>query len=89
MRLDSLNTKECSTTQGGVKTIVNVERRRRELKLTQAQLADKAGVTQGAISMIELGKRVPSLDVIIKIASALGCTVNDLLDGDVLKEETA
>ena len=54
--------------------------------MTQAQLAEKAGVTQGAISMIELGKRVPSLDVIVKIAFALGCTVDDLLDGEMLKE---
>jgi transcriptional regulator with XRE-family HTH domain len=66
-------------------TIVNVERRRRELNLTQAQLADKAGVTQGAISMIERGERVPSLDVLVKIADTLGCTIDEL----IRKEESA
>jgi transcriptional regulator with XRE-family HTH domain len=66
-------------------TIVNVERRRLELNLTQAQLAEMAGVTQGAISMIERGERTPSLDVIMKIAVALGCTIDEL----IRKEESA
>jgi transcriptional regulator with XRE-family HTH domain len=69
----------------GVKTIVNVEWRRKELNLTQAQLAEKAGVTQGAISMIERGERVPSLDVLVKIADALGCKIDEL----IRKEESA
>lgn len=61
-------------------TIVNIEQRRNDLDMTQAKLAEKVGVTQGAISMIERGERVPSLDVIIKLAEALGCTVDELID---------
>lgn len=61
-------------------TIVNIEQRRNDLNMTQAKLAEKVGITQGAISMIERGERVPSLDVIIKLAEALGCTVDELID---------
>lgn len=64
--------------------IINMVERRKALGLSQTDLATKAGVTQGAISMIEKGIRTPSLDVIIKIAGALGCTVDDLIG----KEET-
>lgn len=47
--------------------------------MTQTELAEKVGVTQGAISMIENGDRSPSLDVLIRLASALNCTLDDLV----------
>ena len=53
--------------------------RRKDLHLTQKELADLAGLKQVTISAIEKGERTPSLRAIIRLAKALGCTVNDLL----------
>lgn len=46
--------------------------------MTQVELAKVVGLTQSAISMIESGERQPSLAIMLRIASALGCTVEDL-----------
>lgn len=48
--------------------------------MTQTELAEKAGVTQGTISMIETGGRTPSLPVMVRIAEALSCSVDYLLN---------
>jgi transcriptional regulator with XRE-family HTH domain len=55
-----------------------VRRRRRELGLTGAQLAARAGMAPSAVSQIETGKRTPSSTSVIKLASALGAEVADL-----------
>lgn len=57
------------------------------MHMTQAELAEKVGVTQGAISMIENGDRSPSLEVLIKLASVLNCKLDDLVM--VKREEDA
>lgn len=46
--------------------------------MTQVELAKIVGLTQSAISMIESGERQPSLAIMLRIASALGCTVEEL-----------
>jgi transcriptional regulator with XRE-family HTH domain len=64
---------------GGIGAIV---RSRRELAgLTQADLADKAGVKQSYLSRLEAGKRDsrPSAVVLGRIARALGVSVDELL----------
>ena len=48
--------------------------------MTQEQLAHLVGIKQPTLSSIESGKKSPSLDTATKIANALGCTVDDLLD---------
>lgn len=60
--------------------IERVKKRRLELGLSQTELATKAGVTQGAISMIENGDRTPSLSLIKEIATALDCTIDELIN---------
>lgn len=45
--------------------------RRRELRLTQKDLADRSGVGQAEISKIERGTRSPTIDTVSKLAAAL------------------
>ncbi|MBA3425079.1 MAG: helix-turn-helix transcriptional regulator [Rubrobacter sp.] len=55
-----------------------VRRRREELRLTGAQLAEKAGMAPSAVSQIETGKRTPSSSSVVKLAAALSVEVGDL-----------
>ena len=54
-------------------------RKARESKgLTQAQLADLIGVSRKTVNTVENGVFVPSTVVALKLAGALGCSVEDL-----------
>jgi putative transcriptional regulator len=57
-------------------TTMKVERAKRDL--TQAELADLAGVTRKSINAIETGHMVPSIVLALKLAHALGVRVEDL-----------
>lgn len=67
----------------------NVRIRRQALKMSQNALAKAAGVSQSAVSEIESidGTKLPNVDTISKIASALECSVDDLLNGDTKKAQ--
>lgn len=55
---------------------------RKNKKMSQIELASKAGITQAYLSALETGiKRNPSLKILDSIASALGVTLNELLFG--------
>lgn len=47
--------------------------------MTQAELAKKLSISQNAVSQYESGKRVPTVKRISSIASALGCSVADIM----------
>jgi transcriptional regulator with XRE-family HTH domain len=47
--------------------------RRRELGLSQQQLAELTGTTQSAIARLESGGRPPRIDTLLRITSALDC----------------
>ncbi|HBG28440.1 MAG: transcriptional regulator [Planctomycetes bacterium GWF2_41_51] len=49
-------------------------------QMTQAELADKAGVTRQTIIAIEAGQYSPSLELAIKIAKAFGKKVDDMFE---------
>lgn len=57
---------------------VRVAERRKELGMTQAELAQKAKVGQHTISDIETGRHIPKVDVAILICRVLGKAVEDL-----------
>ena len=46
--------------------------------LTQAELAGLAGITRASVNAIEGGRMVPSVILALKLAKALGVTVDDL-----------
>ena len=50
----------------------NIKTLRKKLGWSQEQLAEKTGVSAPYITQIEIGKRTPSLDIVEKLASALG-----------------
>ena len=55
--------------------------------LTQAELAGLAGITRASVNAIEGGRMVPSVILALKLAKALGVTVDELFriesgDGD-------
>lgn len=56
--------------------------RRTELGLTQAELAERAGLTQAKISRVEGSDTVPTLPLLAKLAGALDATLNIALDDD-------
>jgi DNA-binding XRE family transcriptional regulator len=47
--------------------------------LTQLELAGNVGVTKACISSIELGKRMPSMSLLYKLAKEFNTTAKDLL----------
>jgi transcriptional regulator with XRE-family HTH domain len=47
--------------------------------LTQAQLAERSGLTPAAISQLESGDRKPTFPTIIRLAEALKTSPNDLM----------
>ena len=55
---------------------------RRARALSQHELAQVAGVTASAISQAERGERGLSLATLVRLSSALGLTVDDLLHGE-------
>jgi len=54
---------------------------RKTLRLTQAQLAESAGIDASFYGQIERGANVPSLKTFLSIARALGVDPADLLSG--------
>lgn len=49
--------------------------------LTLQQLADRAGCTRQMLSMVENGRSRPSVQLLGKLAAALGCDLDDLHAG--------
>ena len=60
-----------------------MKRRRKELKMSQAELAEKVNVSNNHISSIETGKQIPSLTTFVKICEQLDTTPDFLLLGSL------
>ena len=61
---------------------------RKEKKLTQAQLAEKLGITDRAVSKWETGKSMPDSSIMLELCKILGITVNELLGGEEISMES-
>lgn len=55
-----------------------IQRRRKALKLTQEQLAEKVNISLVYLGYIEQGRYVPSVAVLSKIARVLKIKLSDL-----------
>ncbi|CAA9305061.1 MAG: hypothetical protein AVDCRST_MAG68-758 [uncultured Gemmatimonadetes bacterium] len=61
-----------------VRNTIRVQRAIRNL--TQAELAERAGITRASVNAIEGGRMVPSIYLALRLARALGVPVGDLFD---------
>ena len=60
---------------------------RKELNLTQLELADKLGITDRAVSKWENGRGLPDISLIKPLCDALSISVNELLCGERVSSE--
>ena len=58
-----------------------IKLRREKLDQGVATLAEKIGIHRVYLYEIEADEKTPSLDMLGRIADALGCTIGDLTDG--------
>ena len=56
-----------------------IEKSRKEAGMTQAELAAKLGVSQGAISQWESGATQPEIKHLVKMSELFGCSVDVLI----------
>jgi len=62
-----------------------IRRLREEKNMTQAELADRVGVSDKAVSKWENGKGLPDITLLEPLASVLGISTIELLSGDDIK----
>lgn len=55
-----------------------ISRLRKKQGLSQAQLAEKLNITQGAVSQWEMGLSKPKSEILPELAKALNCTIDEL-----------
>ena len=60
---------------------------RKLLGMTQAELAEKLGITDRAVSKWERGKGMPDASLMLALCEALNITVNELLRGEKIEME--
>ena len=60
----------------------NIKRFRENKGYSQTALAKRIGVSPGLIGAIELGTKVPSLNVMLALAKEFNCTLNELVGVD-------
>jgi transcriptional regulator with XRE-family HTH domain len=76
--------KEACTMIDQIKTGKFIARCRKEKDLTQAQLAEKLGITDRAVSKWENGKSLPDTGTMLELCDILSINVNELLSGEKL-----
>ncbi len=60
---------------------------RKNLGLTQLQLAEKLSISDRAVSKWERGKGLPDVSIMLPLCKILQINVNDLLSGEILNEQ--
>ena len=61
----------------------NIARRRKELHLKQIEVCERAEINDKYLSCIETARSIPSLEVFLRICSALEATPDQILLGTV------
>ena len=64
-----------------------ITRCRKELNLSQKELAEKLNVTDKAVSKWETGNGAPDISLLVPLAQALNVSVLEILNGEKLPED--
>ena len=64
-----------------------IAQRRKQLALSQAELAERLHVTDKAVSRWETGRGMPGLDSLEPLSKELGLSISELLSGKELTTE--
>lgn len=59
---------------------MRIKELRTDRKLSQEQLAEKAGISSKYMSRIEMGQHFPSIDILTKLAKALAVELKDFFE---------
>lgn len=62
-------------------------KQRKNNNMSQEQLADRLGVSRQAVSKWESGSSYPDMDKIIQMCNILNCTLEELLDDGIIKDD--
>lgn len=62
-----------------INVTINLEEKRLEKGMSIRTLAEQSGVSRATITRIESGKSNPTVEVLCKLVSALGITLEDLI----------
>ena len=65
-------------------TGLTIKNLRKQMKLTQSQLAEKLNVSDKTISKWETGKGLPDIALIESIAKALNISISELMTGETV-----
>lgn len=57
---------------------------RKNVNITQVQLAEKLGITDKAVSKWERGLSMPDTAIMLQLCDILGISVNELLNGEII-----
>lgn len=68
---------------------MSIASRRKQLGLSQADVAKALNVDQSAVHLWETGKAKPATKRLIPLAALLKCTVDELLNGESTPEAKA
>ena len=64
-----------------------IAERRKQVNLTQIQLAERLNITDRAVSKWERGKTMPDSSIMLELCGILGISVNELLSGEEITVE--
>jgi len=66
---------------------VQIKKLRKQMRITQSQLAERLNVSQSTVASWENGTRRPDLDLVPAIAAVFGVSVNDIYGAEPPQEE--
>lgn len=75
--------------------LLRLRKRREELGLSQAEVAETAGINPSYVGLLERGERIPSLEVLVELGGSVGLSLSELFapsgrkDGGVPAESAA